>query len=88
MNILIIPDSFKGSLTSSEVAEIMGEKISQIFPKSTSHIMPFSDGGEGALGVLEDHALGTFFNCDAHDALGNFIKASYFVKSFKVIESD
>lgn len=79
MNILIIPDSFKGSLTSSEVAEIMGEKISQIFPKSTSHIMPFSDGGEGALGVLEDHALGTFFNCDAHDALGNFIKASYFV---------
>ena len=79
MNILIIPDSFKGSLTSSEVAEIMGEKISQIFPKSTSHIMPFSDGGEGALRVLEDHASGTFFNCDAHDALGNFIKASYFV---------
>ena len=51
--------------------------------------MPFSDGGEGALGVLEDHALGTFFNCDAHDALGNFIKASYFVfknENTKIIE--
>ena len=79
MNILIIPDSFKGSLTAREVAEIMGKKVTQIFPKSTSHIIPFSDGGEGALNVLEDHAYGTLVNCEAQDALGNYIKGSYFL---------
>ena len=79
MNILIIPDSFKGSLTAREVAEIMGKKVTQIFPKSTSHIIPFSDGGEGALNVLEDHASGTLVNCEAQDALGNYIKTSYFL---------
>ena len=79
LNILIIPDSFKGSLTAREVAEIMEEKVTQIFPKSISHIMPFSDGGEGALNVLKDHASGTLINCEAQDALGKFIKASYFL---------
>ena len=79
MNVLIIPDSFKGSLTAKEVAEIMAKKVTQIFPKSTSHIIPFSDGGEGALNVLENHTSGTLVNCEAHDALGNYIKASYFL---------
>jgi len=79
LNILIIPDSFKGSLTAKEVAKIMGEKVTQIFPKSTSHIIPFSDGGEGALNVLEDHASGTLVNCEAPDILGNYIKTSYFL---------
>ena len=79
MNILIIPDSFKESLTAKEVAKIMEKKVTQIFPKSTSHIIPFSDGGEGALNVLEDHASGTLVNCEAQDALGNYIKVSYFL---------
>ena len=79
MNVLIIPDSFKGSLTAREVAEIMEKKIIQIFPKSTSHIMPFSDGGEGALNILEDHASGTIVNCEAQDAVGNPLKAPYFL---------
>jgi len=79
LNVLIIPDSFKGSLTAREVAEIMEKKIIQIFPKSTSHIMPFSDGGEGALNILEDHASGTIVNCEAQDAVGNPLKAPYFL---------
>jgi glycerate kinase len=79
LNILIIPDSFKESLTAKEVAKIMEKKVTQIFPKSTSHIIPFSDGGEGALNVLEDHASGTLVNCEAQDALGNYIKVSYFL---------
>ena len=79
MNVLIIPDSFKGSLTAKEVAEIMAKKVTQIFPKSTSHIIPFSDGGEGALNVLENHTSGTLVNCEAQDTLGNYIKASYFL---------
>ena len=79
MNVLIIPDSFKGSLTAKEVAEIMAKKVTQIFPKSTSHIIPFSDGGEGALNVLENHTSGALVNCEALDASGNFLKASYFL---------
>jgi|TARA_B110000285_G_C15141485_1_gene631011 glycerate kinase len=79
LNVLIIPDSFKGSLTATEVAKIMAKKVKQLFPKSTCHTMPFSDGGEGALKVLEEHATGTIINCEATDALSRPIKANYFL---------
>ena len=41
--------------------------------------MPFSDGGEGALNILEDHASGIIVNCEAQDAVGNPLKAPYFL---------
>ena len=56
----------------------MEKKVTQIFPKSISHIMPFSDGGEGALNILEDHASGTLVNCEAQDAVGKSLKSIIF----------
>ena len=52
MEVLIIPDSFKGSLSAIEVAKIMEETVQTVFPQSKCFSMPFSDGGEGALTVL------------------------------------
>ena len=53
MKVLIIPDSFKGSLTAIEVASEMEKAVRSIFPEASCTCMPFSDGGEGAIPVLE-----------------------------------
>lgn len=46
MNVLIVPDKFKGTSTATEVAEAIG----QIFGKSHKVIIqPLADGGEGTL---------------------------------------
>ena len=46
------PDSFKGSLTSLQVASIMEKAISRINPKDKVIIKPMADGGEGTVDVL------------------------------------
>lgn len=79
MEVLIIPDSFKGSLSAIEVADIMTQTIQTVFPDSNCLSMPFSDGGEGALTVLESHAKGTLKKCSCFDALQRPIKAPYFL---------
>ena len=77
-NILLIPDSFKGSMTAEEVSLVMEKVVKRVFPKSNCTLMPFSDGGEGALKVLENHVKGTFQKCLVTDALLRPIEASYF----------
>jgi len=78
MEILVIPDSFKGSLSALEVANIMVKAVKKILPKSKCLSMPFSDGGEGAIDVLASNADGTVEECLCYDALQRPIKASYF----------
>ena len=79
MEILIIPDSFKGSLTAKEVAQLMEYTVKAVFPESKCTSMPFSDGGEGALTVLQRHSKGELIKCIGYDALRRPIKAPYFL---------
>ena len=58
MHVVVIPDSFKGSLSAREVAQVMYGVLQSIFPKATCTLLPFSDGGEGALDVLKDSISG------------------------------
>ncbi len=44
---LIAPDSFKGTLTSAEVCDIIGEAILSVLPKAKLTKLPVADGGEG-----------------------------------------
>ena len=53
MKILIISDSFKGSLSSVEVCSTLKEAILDSHPDFTVSCFPFSDGGEGFLDALE-----------------------------------
>ena len=78
MKVLIIPDSFKGSMTANDVALVMKKTVKSIFPRSLCKIIPFSDGGEGALKVLKNQAVGKIKKCMATDALSRPIEASYF----------
>lgn len=49
MNILLLPDSFKGTLSSIEVCQIEKEEIQKFFPSFSLITFPFSDGGEDCL---------------------------------------
>lgn len=46
---LVIPDSFKGTLTSAEVCEIMRIKLAEAFPCCRTIAIPVADGGEGTV---------------------------------------
>ena len=49
MKFVLSPDSFKGTLSSSQICGIIKEKIEKHFPDSTSVCVPVADGGEGSV---------------------------------------
>ncbi|HEV8698165.1 MAG TPA: glycerate kinase, partial [Candidatus Limnocylindrales bacterium] len=51
--VLIAPDSFKGSLTSVEVARALADGWSRARPDDEILLCPLADGGEGTLAAIE-----------------------------------
>lgn len=49
MKFVLIPDSFKGTLSSEEICEIAGEKVKKHFPDAGIVSVPVADGGEGSV---------------------------------------
>ncbi len=47
--ILLIPDSFKGTMSSSEICGIMKKAIHSYYPKADVISIPVADGGEGSV---------------------------------------
>jgi len=78
MRILIVSDSFKESLSASEATEAIAAGILTIDPSVEIEKIPFSDGGEGALDVLQKYGKGELVLCKTENALGRPIEASYF----------
>jgi glycerate kinase len=54
---VVIPDSFKGSISSIEACNIIKEKIDKYYPKCKIITIPVADGGEGTSDCFI-HALG------------------------------
>ncbi|MGV3487120.1 MAG: glycerate kinase [Tuberibacillus sp.] len=52
MEILVAPDSFKGSLTAKEVGHAIKESFELEIPSATVNVFPMADGGEGTLDAL------------------------------------
>lgn len=52
MKFIIASDSFKGSLSSNQVNNIIESKVKKIFPKSFCEKMLIADGGEGTLEAI------------------------------------
>ncbi|MDY5377443.1 MAG: glycerate kinase, partial [Eubacterium coprostanoligenes] len=72
MNILIVPDSYKGTLTSVEVAET----IKSVIEKSSDCkviALPFADGGEGFSAAMENICNGKRLYTKCHDIYGKEI---------------
>ena len=49
MKVLIIPDSFKGTMSSVEICEILKERVEARFPHAQAIALPVADGGEGSV---------------------------------------
>ena len=79
MRILIIPDSFKENLSSTEVAKAIKKGIVNVLPEANIKEIPFSDGGEGALTVLQKYSAGRIVKCKTVNAIGESIQANYFL---------
>ena len=82
MRIIIAPDSFKGSLTSEDVANHIQKVISNYFPQSKILKIPIADGGEGTVEVLTTYLGGEKIYTQVHGPLGKNIVACYgYIKS-------
>ena len=78
MQILVVPDSFKESLSAKEVAKAISKGIHSVDPEIFVRQLPFSDGGEGALDLLQNLFEGELVTTNTVDAIGRSIKAPYF----------
>ena len=78
MQLLVVPDSFKESLSAKEVADAIARGIHSVDPEITVKQLPFSDGGEGALDLLQNLFEGELVTTSTINAMGRSIKAPYF----------
>jgi glycerate 2-kinase len=79
MRILIVPDSFKESLSARDVGNAIKRGVENCLSTAEVINIPFSDGGEGALDVLCSHAYGKLMECETYNAIGGKIRANYFM---------
>jgi glycerate 2-kinase len=75
--ILIAPDSFKGSLTSVQVARALADGWLRARPDDTVLLCPLADGGEGTLAAIEAAGGWTWQTATVHDPLGRRIQARW-----------
>lgn len=75
--IIIAPDSFKGSLTSTEVTHAIEAGILKVFPICETVKIPMSDGGEGSCTTLTKALGGKKIKITVHDSLMRPIDVEY-----------
>lgn len=86
MNIVIAPDSFKGSLTSIQASKIIEASILDINNNYKVMIKPMADGGEGTLQALLTAIQGEIIPVTCTGPLGHKINTTYaIVKSHTAI---
>lgn len=75
--ITIAVDSFKGSLSSREVAEAVEQGIRNVYPACEVCSLAIADGGEGTAEALVESLCGEWVEMGASDPLGRPIMARY-----------
>ena len=77
--VLVAPDSFKGSLTSVEVARALAAGWHRARPADALLLAPLADGGEGTLVAIEAAGGWEWRIAAAHDPLGRETEARWLV---------
>lgn len=81
MKIVLASDSYKGSLSSTQVNNIVAQQAQKVFGKCDIKKVQMADGGEGTLAaVLETDKDYRKVEVKVSDPLGNVITASYIMK--------
>lgn len=74
---IIISDSFKGSLSSSEICSIAEASMARFFPECTLCKVPVADGGEGTVACFREACGGELVTVTVRGPFGEPIDASY-----------
>ena len=77
LTVLIAPDSFKGSLTSVEVALAVADGWRRARPDDTVLLSPLADGGEGTLVAIEAAGGWEWRTSPATDPIGRPLEARW-----------
>lgn len=81
LKIVIAPDSFKESLTSTEICNAIEEGILKGNPLANCIKIPMADGGEGTTKALIDAIGGEIYNAVVTGPMGSMVDASYGISS-------
>ena len=79
MKIVIAPDSFKGSATSSEIATWIAAGIHSVIPTCEIIKIAIGDGGEGSLDAILSAGYKAI-ECEVKGPVGNLVKAHIALK--------
>jgi glycerate 2-kinase len=77
MNILIAPDSFKGSLSATEAARAMAKGIQSVAPDAELVEVPIADGGEGTVEAFIRACGGSLHHTTVQGSLGEPVRAAW-----------
>lgn len=77
MNIVIAPDSYKGSLSALEVGTTIKEAFLQEMPDADIEVIPMADGGEGTLETLVFATNGKRIHIEVAGPLGAPVASEY-----------
>lgn len=77
MKFLLIPDKFKGSLTSEEVARSIQLGIEKVLPRASFYAVKASDGGDGFLNAIAHYKPCIGIQTIGEDAIGRTRLCTY-----------
>jgi len=77
MNIIVAPDSFKGSLTAAEAADAIVQGVREVMPEAEIVSIPLADGGEGTVEALALATRGRILQAEVTGPMGDPVEASY-----------
>ena len=77
--IVVASDSFKGSLTSLEVAQSVAKAVKEAYPSCEVVEVNVADGGEGTMDALQQTLGGRKVILEVSDPLGRPVDASYVI---------
>ena len=77
LTVLFAPDSFKGSLTSVEVARALADGWARARPADLLLLAPLADGGEGTLVAIAAAGGWEWRSAVAHDPIGRSVEARW-----------
>lgn len=77
LNILLVPDSYKGSLDSTRVADALAHGVRRAAPQARITAIPIADGGEGTVDALVAAAGGSHHELVVTGPENRPVKATY-----------
>ena len=77
MKIVIAPDSFKGCLPASEVAQAIERGLRAALPEVETILVPVADGGDGTVRTLVEAVGGQLLSTPVMGPLGEAVAAEW-----------